>query len=276
MDHWHGCHLYTSKEVIDMSINFNSSLDYTTLFNSLSSGNSSKDYVSSLSNIISDYSSIKNGSYGKIVSAYYAKAAGTKSAASTSTTTAASVSNNTAKAYASVAKDAQNLQSSAETLSSNSLYNKKNITTTASDGTKTTAYGYDTKALYNAVSDFADKYNTLLASGSASSGTNIATRTSYLSTITKMNESALKEIGITKDSQTGKLSVNEASFNKADISAVQKLFASDSGYAYQISSASSLIESAAGNAVSASSGKTYTASGTYSAYQTGTLMNSTV
>ena len=261
-----------------MSINFNPNLDYTTLFSSLSSGSSSKDYVSSLSNMVSDYSSIKNGSYGKIVSAYYAKVAGAKSSASSSSaaSTSSSASTATAKAYASVAKDAQNLQSSVETLSSDSLYKKKNLTTTASDGTKTTSYGYDTDSIFKAVSDFADKYNSLLASGSSSSGTNIATRTSYLSTITKMNENALKEVGITKDSQTGKLSVNETAFKKADVAAIQKLFGSDSGYAYQISSASSLVESAANNAVSASSEKTYTASGAYSSYQAGSLMNTIV
>jgi len=255
-----------------MSINFNPNLDYTTLFSSLSSGSSSKDYVSSLSNMVSDYSSIKNGSYGKIVSAYYAKVADAKKSAGSSS----SVSTVTAKAYASVAKDAQNLQSSVETLSSDSLYKKKNLTTTASDGTRTTTYGYDTDSIFKAVSDFADKYNSLLASGSSSSGTNIATRTSYLSTITKMNENALKEVGITKDSQTGKLSVNETAFKKADVAAIQKIFGSDSGYAYQISSASSLVESAANNAVSASSEKTYTASGAYSSYQAGSLMNTIV
>ena len=259
-----------------MSINFNPNLDYTTLFSSLSSGSSSKDYVSSLSNMVSDYSSIKNGSYGKIVSAYYAKVGGTKSSANSSSDTSASSSTVTAKAYASVAKDAQNLQSSVEALSSDSLYKKKNLTATASDGTKTTTYGYDTDTIFKAVSDFADKYNSLLASGSSSSGTNIATRTSYLSTISKMNENALKEVGITKDSQTGKLSVDETAFKKADVAAIQKLFGSDSGYAYQISSASSLVESAANNAVSASSEKTYTASGAYSSYQAGSLMNTIV
>ena len=259
-----------------MSINFNPNLDYTTLFSSLSSGSSSKDYVSSLSNMVSDYNSIKNGSYGKVVSAYYAKVAGAKSSASSSSAASTSTSTAAAKAYASVAKDAQNLQSSVETLSSDSLYKKKNLTTTASDGTKTTSYGYDTDSIFKAVSDFADKYNSLLASGSSSTGTNIATRTSYLSTITNMNENALKEAGITKDSQTGKLSVNETAFKKADVAAIQKLFGSDSGYAYQISSASSLVESAANNAVSASSEKTYTASGAYSSYQAGSLMNTIV
>ena len=260
-----------------MSINLN--VDYSTLFGSLSSGStSSSDYVSSLSSLVSDYNSIKNGSYGKVVSAYYAKAAGKTSSTSTASSTASSSTSRTTSAteYASVAKNAQSLETSVEALSSKSLYNKKNITTTASDGTKTTSYGYDTDSLYKAASDFVDKYNSLLSSGSSSTGTNIASRTAYMKTTTNQYANALSDIGITKDDTTGKLSIDETAFKKADVSKIQSLFSTDSGYGYQVSTAASLVESAATSAVSSSSGSTYTSSGTYTAYSTGTLLNSLV
>ena len=54
-----------------MGINVN--MDYSTLFGSLPGANSSNNIMSGLSGMLSDYSSIRNGSYGKLVSAYYKK-----------------------------------------------------------------------------------------------------------------------------------------------------------------------------------------------------------
>ena len=97
-----------------------------------------------------------------------------------------------------------------------------------------------------------------------------------MKTTTNQYANALSDIGITKDDTTGKLSIDETAFKKADVSKIQSLFSTDSGYGYQVSTAASLVESAATSAVSSSSGSTYTSSGTYNAYSTGTLLNSLV
>ena len=52
-----------------MSVNFSGN-DYSYLFSSL---NQSTSGVNSASSLLSDYASIKNGSYGKLMKAYYAK-----------------------------------------------------------------------------------------------------------------------------------------------------------------------------------------------------------
>ena len=55
-----------------MSISINLKTDTSYLFSSLSNSSSnSGSGLDSLSSILSDYSSIKNGSYGKLLKAYY-------------------------------------------------------------------------------------------------------------------------------------------------------------------------------------------------------------
>ena len=54
-----------------MNFNINMKNDYSYLFQSMNT--SANSGMSGMSSILSDYSSIKNGSYGKLLKAYYAK-----------------------------------------------------------------------------------------------------------------------------------------------------------------------------------------------------------
>lgn len=252
---------------------FNVGLDYTTLFGSLSgSSQNSGSYVSSLASLVSDYNSIKDGSYGKVVEKYYEKygKSAIQSAVSDTTTT----DNTSVKADATTASAADALENTVTDLSKDSLYTNKNYTTTDSDGNKITAYGYDMNSLYNKVSEFASNYNTLLTSGTSSTAANVSSRTSYLKTVTGLNSEDLSAIGITADSKTGKLSVDKDSFLKSDISDIKDVFDSTSGYAYQVSSAANIIESAATTSVLSGSSSGYTSSGTYNSLNLGVLFDS--
>ena len=237
--------------------------DYSSLLGSLfssSSSSSSNSYVSSISSLISDYNSIKNGSYGKVVSAYYAKYGNSASTNSTSTTSSSSTSTTTSaalKSLSTISTDAQALQTSATDLTASSLYDKKNVTTTDSDGNSSTSYDYDYATLYSDVSKFVDNYNSLLSESSSSSTSTIATRSSFLKTVTNLNKDALSAVGISVDSDTNKLSIDKNTFKSADISDIKSLFGNSSGYGSKVSSAASLIESAADVATSALGSTSY-------------------
>lgn len=56
----------------DMSISIHQKTDYGYLFNSMNTGKGANS-IAGLTNLVSDYNSIKSGSYGKLLNAYYAE-----------------------------------------------------------------------------------------------------------------------------------------------------------------------------------------------------------
>ncbi len=249
-----------------MSINIAARTDYSALFSSMNSGSSNSS--SSFYNSLADYASIKNGSYGKVVSAYYKKVANkntssTSSAEETDSTSSASTSTSTATATAKIAKQAQSLENDIADLQTDSLYDKKSITTKDESGNSTTSYDYDRSSILSAAKSFVKDYNNLLSDATDSTSSNVSTRASYMNNLTKSYSGKLQNIGISVDSSTGKLSLDEDTFNNSNVSDIQNLLGSKTGFAYSVSSAASLIESAASTAVSSSTSTGYTSSGTY-------------
>lgn len=250
-----------------MGININ--MDYSTLFSSLS-GNSSNNLYS-LTNSFSDYASIRNGSYGKLVKAYYTKVASeeeesddsTESTSKGTDVTKSNPFNDTAaaKTYTNVVSKSDNLQESADKLKGTdaSTVFKKEYVKDAESGTMT--YDYNSSKIASAVNSFVKDYNALLSSTDKVSDSTVAARTSYLKKVTSNYEDALSQIGITKGNN-GQLSVDSDKLKASNMEAVKNVFGGSSGYAYQVSSAASLIESGAASAAS-TSGSSYTPFGTY-------------
>lgn len=219
-----------------MSINLN--LNYSTLFSSLSTSTSSSSSGTSQSSInLSDYASIKNGSYYQLLKAYYAKKSASESSSSSSS------SGDSASTLAAVQTDSDSLKDSADKLiktGTDSLFNKKNVTTTNSDGTTSTTYGHDMNAIYKGVKSFVDDYNSMLDSGSNSSNKNVLSQTLNMTNTTKAYSSLLSAVGITVGSDN-KLSIDKDAFKAANISSIKSLFNGNSSYAYSISAKSSQI-----------------------------------
>ncbi len=238
-----------------MGINVN--MDYSTLFSSMSAGSSSTNYLSNLSNMLSDYSSIKNGSYGKLVSAYYKKTEN-DSASSTDDTDSTSATNTSAaksaaaekKQYSSLASYAKSLGSDADKLAdSDTLYSKSWQDVTGEDGETSKVYDYDSSKIINAVSSFVKDYNNIISSSSGLSDVTTDARVSYMSRITSSYKNELSSIGITVN-DNGKLSLDKDKMSDVGMESVKNMFSGKSGYAYQISSAASLLESSATKAAS--------------------------
>lgn len=251
-----------------MAINITPRNDISYLFSNMSSGNSS----GSLGNLnfLSDYASIKNGSYGKLMKAYYAE--------SKSSQVSSIASKKTNSISADETKDLQSMQSatdalkdSADVLLSRAMFVQKDVTTTAEDGTKTTKKAYDTEAIYSAVSQLVEDYNSVLKASDKINSEGILRKTTNMAASVVANESMLSRVGISVG-EDSTLKIDKETFMKADMSSVKSLFNGNGSLAYRLSAQSSLINFATTNEINRSN--TYNANGAYTnTYASGDLFS---
>ena len=232
--------------------------DYSFLFDSLNGKSNSSDFFKSVN--LSEYNNIKSGVYKKVLNAYYDKQASTKSDKKTDKKD--TVQDKAVKKLTEVAKDASELQTSAEKLikvGSKSVFNKE-------DGE------YNTEKIYDAVKDFTAKYNDVLSSMSKSENDDIEKQVSDVTKLVVEYKEELKSIGITINEKDNSLQLNEETFKSADMDAVKKLFNGNSSMAYVISSRASNVGMDANSEMN--SMKNYTNTGNYSdSLKIGNLLN---
>lgn len=230
----------------------------STLFSSLGSSKSTGSGLFGIN--LSEYASIRSGSYGKLMRSYFSmdSTKGTsKSDDSTKNTiedlaTTTSTSKDSTKTLAAIESDAKELTDSAK-----ALYTRSNNKVF----TKDSGGSYDTDKIYKAVKRFADDYNSMLDTAGKSSTNRISQSVSSMKNETSYNEKPLKEIGITVDEKTGKLSVDETTFKSADTEKIKNLFNGTGSYAYSVATKAAMTESYAKS--EAAKSNTYTKNGTY-------------
>lgn len=221
------------------------SISNLSLFSTSSS--SSGNWMSSLLSNTSDYASIRNGSYSKLMKAYYSNDASStvKKLASQST------DKTTDKEIAAAKSDADDLKESTEALmatGTKSLFNKKEIETTDEEtGEKVKKVDYDRKAINSAVKSFVESYNNMIDSGSDVDNTRILQKTLSMTKVTNSNKNLLSSVGISVKNGN-KLSIDEEKLAEADISALKSLFNGSGSYASQVAAKASDISSTAVNA----------------------------
>ena len=194
-----------------------------------------------------DYSSIRSGSYGKLLKAYYSgmgskqTLSGNKNEVNNSTNKVQTSVNSVKKQeLVELQKYTNELKSSSDKLlqkGSKSLFKSEYSEYKESDKV----------ALYNAVSDFVSDYNNMLEKGSASTSGSIARISGRLDDSAGSNKRALESIGITLDLETGKMSINKDTFVNADMNQVKELFNKDNSFGYFVSQRTDLIEDAIEN-----------------------------
>ena len=230
----------------------------STLFSSLGSSKSTGSGLFGIN--LSEYASIRSGSYGKLMRSYFSmdSTKGTsKSDDSTKNTiedlaTTTSTSKDSTKTLAAIESDAKELTDSAK-----ALYTRSNNKVF----TKDSGGSYDTDKIYKAVKRFADDYNSMLDTAGKSSTNRISRSVSSMKNETSYNEKPLKEIGITVDEKTGRLSVDETTFKRADTEKIKNLFNGTGSYAYSVATKAAMTESYAKS--EAAKSNTYTKNGTY-------------
>lgn len=189
--------------------------------------------TNSYSNFLSDYASIRNGSYRRLLKAYY----GTRNSSGTTSTGAGSSTSNILDQILEERKHPKITQETSEANSklasgiptlTNTVKALQNDTTyTASEDGKTSARDKVVSALKNYVTE----YNEVV---SAAKKSTLSNKTSYIASMmksTSANADKLKEIGITVNGN-GTLQFVEGQAKKADISKVQDLFSSKNSMSY--------------------------------------------
>lgn len=282
------------------------------LVNSKNNAFSSMGLMGSFS--YSDYASLRNGSYHKLLSSYYSldsvdsnrkTSSGSSSSSGTSGTTSrtynywtkdgmvqrtydnslvtnkkgttsasTSTSKETTTKLATIESNAEKLGDAADALltqGNKSLF--KQVTTTDKDGNKTT--GYNTDAIYKAVSSYVEQYNNLMKSAGNANVVSIRASAASIGDYTKANEKALSVIGISVNEKDKTLSLDEEAFKSADMADVKALFQGSGSYAYQVASKASSINYQA--QYEASKASTYNSGGVYAYnYSSGGLWNGMV
>lgn len=242
--------------------------------NSLFGGSSLNSFYSSFG----DYSSIRSGSYKKLLTSYYARTnANQTQKSSNSGNRANSIyqdlwKNSSASSYQGTAlnkvkTEADDLAKSASALTTqgkDSLFKEvKKTTIDADTGVKTTTSGYDMDAIANAVKGFVSDYNSAIQASNQSLDTNVMRNTQYMTRMTSFYGKTLGDVGITigKDNT---LSIDTDKLKSADIDTLKRLFNGKNSFAGLTASRAQSMSQTAVRAASTAS--TYNRTGSYNMF----------
>lgn len=205
----------------------------STLFSSIGSTESNSFASDMLGISYTDYASLKNGSYRKLVSAYYTKVEKDNNSYSSSAT------KDSKQTLTSIKDAAGDLKDSASVLLNKG---KDSLIKTKTDEMGNSYIDYDTDAVYKAVKNFVDDYNSMLDAAAESDTTSILRAAKSMVSFSEANARSLSAVGITIGSDN-KLSIDEDKFKSASKARVQSLFQSTGGYAYQVNAKATSISS---------------------------------
>lgn len=221
----------------------------------------------------STLSSIRNGSYSKLLKAYYAQSVDEDSSSkkSAAITDKKDKPNDIASQKlngAEVRDESSDVVDSISALRKEALWEKKSVT----DEQGITTEDYDKEAIYKAVSKFVSDYNELIDSTGKSEDKGVLRTASSMVTYTKVNKKMLNNIGITVGSDN-KLSVDKKKFKESSMTDVKSAFAGSSCYGNTIlKNASSINASAKAQVARLDSVAMYSKTGRYS-YMTAATYN---
>lgn len=244
-----------------MNFSVNNENGISTLFSSLN--NSSSSGLSGLSDILSEYNSIKNGSYAKLAKQYYAKSTDGKSTDTSWTKNTgldstfkgndeATITQNKA-----IISDVSSFRSAvSEIKKADNLFDK--TTVKGSDGSEKIDYNYD--AIYAKLDKFVKEYNSVVASGAESDNEAVLRNTLNMTNAVKHSNRQLASAGFTINSDNT-LSVSKKSLQNANMDVTKQLFSSGSTFMRQLDSFATNIASSAASDVYSLGG--YNSTGAY-------------
>ncbi len=213
---------------------------------------------------LSDYASIKNGSYGKLLKAYYAKDSDRTSKSSETARKIVGNSYDSTATNTDLSKKTSALSKSADALlkkGEDSVFEEKELTAKDENGVETKTMGYDRDAIYDAVSSFVKDYNSLLDTSAKSNNTSVLRAAANMTSQTAVYSKALEKVGV-KVGDDNKLSIDKDTFGKADVGAIKNLFGTEGSLVDSTQNRSDMIASSA-QADSLKAGGTYSSAGLY-------------
>lgn len=223
--------------------NYNSHYDFSALLGGAANSSNS---------LLSDYASIKNGSYGKLLKAYYAK----KDAENTS-----AIGDSTQKLTL-MRTSADSLKKSADALNNDMLWEKKKFKKKDEEtGGEIEVEDYDWDAITKTVKSFVDDYNSVVDQAGDSDTKNVLRNAVWMTNITNKAQNLLSQVGISIG-KGNKLELDKDVFKKADITTLKLVFTGYGSFADKISQKADIISNAAARTKGVD--KIYTRSGAYS------------
>lgn len=231
--------------------------------NSLFGGSSRSSFYS----FLGDYSSIRSGSYKKLLTSYYAR---TKADQTQKTSNSGNRVNSAyqdlwknsssasyqGKALNKAKTEADDLAKSASALTvqgTGSLFKEVQKTTVdAETGEKTTTKGYDMDAIAKAVTSFVSDYNSAVEAANESSNADIMRNAQYMTRMTSFYGSTLEDVGI-KIGKGNMLSLDTDKLKSADVDTLKRVFNGRNSFAGLTASRAQTMSQTAVRAASTSS-----------------------
>lgn len=206
--------------------------------------------------LLSDYASIKNGSYGKLMKAYCARKEAEKKA---------SVSGDSAQKLTLMRSNADALKKSAEALGDSSLWEKKKVRKKDEEtGEEVETEDYDWDAITKAVKSFVDDYNAVVEQAGNSDTQKVLQQAVWMTDTTEKTQKLLSKIGL-HIGKGNKLELDEEALKKANINTLKSTFSGRGSFADKvIQKAGSISRAASVAAAQAKTKTTYTRNGNYS------------
>lgn len=200
---------------------------YSQLFQGISSSGGAGNQ-----NFLSDYASIKNGSYGKLLKSYY-------SMEQSSNTTSANKKSNSKNVLDKILEERKTPQISKQAKEANAnltagLSNLKNSVSALQNEKLYTDTGDGQSVsdkVVSAMKKYVSDYNEVVSSAKQST---LESKTAYVANMmssTSANANKLSELGITVKAD-GTLQLNDKKLKEADVSKVQELFSADNILSY--------------------------------------------
>ena len=197
---------------------------------------------------LSDYASIKNRSYGKLLKAYYAQEDAQK----------VSSNKDSVQKTTMIKSGADALKKSSDALMDDSLWEKKKLTKKdETTGEESEIEDYDWDKITKAVKAFISDYNDVIEQAGESNSKEVLRNAVWMTGTTEANENVLSKIGITVG-KGNKMELDDEKLKKADIGTLKTLFTGHNSFASKVSMKANSIS----NAAAWSSG-TYKSNGTY-------------
>jgi len=226
----------------DYASKYNTNQDYSFLFGAAQPVSTGSTFI------LSDYASIKNGSYGKLLKAYYANQDAEKMSSSKDSVQKSTLMRTGADA----------LKKSADALNNDELWEKKKIKKKdEKTGEETEVEDYDWEAITKAVKSFIEDYNDVIEQAGESNSKEVLRNAVWMTGITKSSENVLFKIGI-KIGKGNKMELDEDMLKKASIGTLKSIFTGHNSFANKVSMKAGSIS----NAAAWSSG-TYKSNGKY-------------
>ncbi|MCQ2524998.1 MAG: hypothetical protein MJ123_11730 [Lachnospiraceae bacterium] len=200
--------------------------DVTSLFGGLNSNNSNNLFGGIN---LSDYSLIKRGGYKKLMKSYYDEQSG-KTTHKNNVTTNKKEQAIDKTGLTQMKKESDGLKSAVEAFNKDDLW-------------KQTNGEYDMEKITGAVKSFVNEYNDVINQSSKVNSKEISQTMRYMSSMTNTMSKALSKIGVAVGVD-GKLSINEDTLKKANVTSIKSMFAGAGSYGAQIEAKASEVSRA--------------------------------